>query len=392
MRFFPASQWCHEKLTVVLECLTLSPTQLAFFAVLALLMGTSFFRSSSSKQAPTTVAPTAAAAVAAVLPKCPSSGRQLPRVVSHRGVDEDQFGGPAPTTTKQLRALLDEGFGSFDLDLFWAANDAASNLFIGHPPSLRALWGLEHDVVATPMHVLAEHARAAASRFGARDSAGGGAAGDAGAPAVGAPVNGPQLVTLAELSLLLASRRAGEVGTVSLELKFPAHAEWPRHLDALYAQLRRAGAGLNPARPIFALVVADARQADLHRAAQAAYGISLPTLLVVPDAGATRGIDGEPHANLSALAAGAGRVDAWSASVRLLEPSLRELATRTTKPLAVWTVDTEEALRRAYIYGADDVVTNRPRWARRTLELWREECEQSHVVTTGVARRGTRSV
>ena len=356
------------------ECVL--PTQVALFAVIALLMGSSLFGSSSNKQ-PSTIVPTAATAAAAVVAKCPSRrGQPPPRVVSHRGVDEDQLGGPAPTTTKQLRALLDEGFGSFDLDLFWAADDPASNLFVGHPPSLRSLWGLEHDVVATPMRTLAEHARAAASRF----SAGASASAEASRSVASARVSGPQMVTLSELAAVLASRRSGEVGTVSLELKFPLHAEWARHLEALYAQLRRAGAGLNPDRPIFAAVVGDAKQADAHRASQAANGISLPIMLVVPDATAPRGADGQPHANLSALAAGAASVDSWSVSVRLLEPSLRELATRLARPLAVWTVDTEPDLRRAYVYGADDVVTNRPRWAKRILSQWRDECARAAAV------------
>ena len=76
------------------------------------------------------------------------------------------------------------------------------------------------------------------------------------------------MVTLSELAAVLASRRSGEVGTVSLELKFPSHAEWARHLEALYVQLRRAGAGRNPDRSIFAAVVGDRMQADAHRASQ----------------------------------------------------------------------------------------------------------------------------
>ena len=302
----------------------------------------------------------------------------MQRVVSHRGVDEDLTGGPAPTTAAQLRALLDDHFGSFDLDLFWVADDPAANLFIGHPPSLRKLWSLADEVVATPRVTIFEHARAAASRFSAGGNVGASVAGPGGRG------GGPQMVTLAELASILAAKRSGEVGTVSLELKFPAHAEWPRHVDALYSTLSSMGAGRNPERPIFAIVVGSPEQAQAHRLAQARFGISLPMMLVVGDANAPRGADGEPHANLSALAAAteAGAIDSWSASVRVLDPALRDAATRLGKgPLAVWTVDTEPMLRRAFVYGADDVVTNRPRWARQMLQTWRRECDgmKGHV-------------
>ena len=88
--------------------------------------------------------------------------------------------------------------------------------------------------------------------------------------------------------------------------------------------------------------------------------------------------DGERHADLNAVARDDGHFDGWSASVRLLDAPLRTAASTAAKPLAVWTVDDEPSLRRAFSHGPDDVVTNRARWARRTLERWRkEECTHS---------------
>ena len=37
-------------------------------------------------------------------------------------------------------------------------------------------------------------------------------------------------------------------------------------------------------------------------------------------------------------------------------------------PLAIWTVDDEPSLRRCFRVGPDDVVSNRPRWARRSVD------------------------
>ena len=57
----------------------------------------------------------------------------------------------------------------------------------------------------------------------------------------------------------------------------------------------------------------------------------------------------------------------------LLEPSLRGAAAGL--PLSVWAVDTDEQLTRVFVHGPRDVISNRPRWARRTLAQWhKEEC------------------
>ena len=167
------------------------------------------------------------------------------------------------------------------------------------------------------------------------------------------------------------------MGLVSFELKYPNHPQWRQRLQRLYAHI--AASGLPHVH--VAGVVLDASQAAAHRAAMAAAGIpatARPALLcVLKDIDAPLGRDGERHANLSAVAAGGRHFDGWSASVRLLDASLRSAATASSKPLAVWTVDDEASLRRAFLREPDDVVTNRVRWARRTLERWRaEECKK----------------
>ena len=294
--------------------------------------------------------PPSASALSSAASLC---AKPTPRVVSHRGVDEDAHGGPAPSTARSIKSLLDEGFGSFDVDLFWAAEDIGGrNLFIGHPPSLRKLWALPDEVHALPIKILHAKAKAAAPTI------------DKATP----------MLTLAELCHILANRRADELGTVSLELKFPQHAEWRRNVDVLYTTLAAAGAGRSQ-RALFVIVVTDAAQATEHRLAQARHGLAMPLYLVVGDLGARIGADGEPHANLTMLAAEpAARIDGWSCSVKLFDAELRAAATRAHKPLAAWTIDTEAALRRAYASGADDVVTNKPRWARRVIAQWRAEC------------------
>jgi glycerophosphoryl diester phosphodiesterase len=297
---------------------------LALLALLAFLLATSLW-------SPSSAAP-------------PCMARRVPRVVSHRGVDEDAVG-PAPATARSVSALLDDGIGSFDVDLFWAA-DEYDNLFVGHPPTMRKLLRLEDELHAVPLATLRERAR---------------------------PLGG--LLRLSELLRLLAARRAGEIGLVSLELKYPTHATWRRRLRVLYGQVAAAGIAAR-----IAGVVLNADQAAAHRDAQRAAGVhGVPVLCVLQDLHAAIGLDGERHANLSELAVHAPAFDGWSASWRLLEAPLRSAATARSFPLAAWTVDSEAELHRCFVRGADDVVTNRPRWARKTLERWRhDECTSTH--------------
>ena len=262
----------------------------------------------------------------------------LSRVVSHRGVDEDEHG-PVPSTLSQIERLLDDGFGSFDLDVFWAADTSVTSLFIGHPPSLRKQWHLDDEVHATPLETLQ-----------AKSQSQGG------------------MLRLSDLLGMLARRKA-DVGQVSLELKFPSHPAWRHKLGLLYAQL--AAHKLLDGR--IAGIVLTHDEAAAHRQAQQAVGLRVPLLCVLRDNDAPVGADGQPHANVSALRRADGTYDGWAPSVKLLEPSLK--AATGQRPLLVWTVDSEAHLRLAYLHNPHDIVSNRPRWARRTLQQWqREEC------------------
>ena len=271
-------------------------------------------------------------------------GRKPPRVVSHRGVDEDTAGGTAPSTAKRLHALLALGITSFDVDLFWAADDGGKELYIGHPPSLRKLWRLAADVHVTPLAQLKQASHP------------------------------DGLLRLADMLRILAGYR-NTLGQVSLELKFPGHPGWARHLPPLYEQI---GAARLASR--LAVVANDAAQAAAHRAAQAAAGLRVPILVVVRDNDAPIGPDGRPHANMSALSS-EPLFDGWSASWKVLDAELRRAsmgggaAIGAAKPLAVWVCDQEPELRRVWTVGAEDVVTNRPLWARALLERWQKEEE-----------------
>ena len=264
----------------------------------------------------------------------------VPRVVSHRGVDEDVAGPGVPVTAASVSNLLNSGITSFDVDLFWAA-DSGADLFVGHPPSLRKRWRLDADVCDTPIAVLRQRAQS-----------------DGG------------LLRLADLLRILAGHRRS-LGLASLELKFPERqTEWRRRLYGLYAQISAARLA-----PQVAVCAFDAAQARAHRSAQAAARLQVRVLAVIRDNDAPRGADGAPHANLSALGAADAPYDAWAASVKLLEPTLRQAA--AGRLLSVWCVDSEADLRRAWTMRADDVISNRAGWARAQLARWRAEEERA---------------
>lgn len=267
---------------------------------------------------------------------------KLPRVVSHRAVDEDQAGGAAPSSAKWLRALLDAGITSFDVDLFWAADDGGAELFVGHPPSLRNMWSLAAEVNLTPLSELKQHAHP------------------------------DGLLRLVDMLRILAGHR-NALGQLSLELKFPSDPEWHRRLSFLYDQINAARLATH-----VAVVALDATQAAAHRAAQVRAGLRVPILVVVRDNDAPVGRDGLPHANLS-LFAHEPLYDGWSASWKVLDAELRSASTaipgRKSKPLAVWVCDQEPELRRVWSIGAEDVVSNRALWARKLLEHWHREEE-----------------
>lgn len=78
--------------------------------------------------------------------ECSAAG---PTVVSHRAC-EAELGAPCAATAETLESQLVAGVRSFDVDLWWSA-DASEGFFIGHPPSLLKLWGLQGPLSAVPL-------------------------------------------------------------------------------------------------------------------------------------------------------------------------------------------------------------------------------------------------
>ena len=214
-----------------------------------------------------------------------SCARIVPRLISHRGYDADQ----SPSLTlSTIQDLIDSGIGSFDVDLWWSSD--RPDLFVGHPPSLRALWKLASDLPDTPFAVVSAASVAdVAPRERGRQS---------------------QLVSLEELLGVLRAKQSA-IGQVSLELKFTARPEWGDALRRLYRAL--AASGVPPHK--LALVVESSGQAAVHRAAQREAGTRVALLGLTKDQGAAKGADGEPHADMAVLAAGASLFDGWSVSV-----------------------------------------------------------------------------
>ena len=235
---------------------------LALLAGLALLLATSLWPASEARgSGPIATTKFGEAPDTDVFTCAPT---RLPRVVSHRGVDED-VSGPVPTTHKSVSALLDAGITSFDVDVFWAADDGGNELFVGHPPSLRKRWHLDAEVHQTPLAKLRQQAQ---------------------------PDGG--LLRLSDFLRVLVGHRR-KLGQVSLELKFPSEQiEWRRRLPVLYAQVAAARLSSQVAGVAF-----DAAQAAAHRAAQTAAGLRSPVLLVLRDNEVPIGADGLPHANMS---------------------------------------------------------------------------------------------
>lgn len=156
---------------------------------------------------------------------------------------------------------------------------------------------------------------------------------------------------------------------VSLELKFPLHPRWRDHLIPLYQQIRSAHLDLHTT-----VVVSDTLQAAAHRAAQSSVGITVPIMAVIRDVDAHVDTHGIWHINTSALNL-LSDSDGWSVSWRILDAELLRAsqAKPRRKPLAVWVCDQEAELRTVWDIGVDDVVTNRPLWARSMLESWAKE-------------------
>ncbi|KAL1511445.1 hypothetical protein AB1Y20_006244 [Prymnesium parvum] len=274
----------------------------------------------------------------------PPCSLRLPRLISHRAFDADTADRPSAAT---IRELIGRGVASFDVDVFWMASAAAdgSSLFVGHPPTTRALLQLEGQLTDTRVETLRATAR------------------------------GDWLLPLEEFLAVLRSRSA-LVGRTSVELKFAERPEWREQLRRLYLAL--ASSGISDR---FAVVVDGPVQAYEHREMQAALGVRLPMMVVVKDMGAERSEeDGLLHANITQLNLelelnARGSVSTIAPSVKVLHRDILDTALSHKLPLTVWVVDTEPELRHAWQMQVEGLITNRPAWAMALLNRWLAECK-----------------
>jgi len=266
-------------------------------------------------------------------PKCSS-----PRLISHRGFDQDELKAPS---AESVSALLYSGVTSFDVDLFWlSSSTAARPLFVGHPPSVRALWNLTAELPETPL----EQVRASK--------------------------HGKMLFSLEELLSVLRGRRKAAQQT-TLELKYTDRPEWPNMLARMYADFAKSGIAEQ-----LGVVVEGRTGAATHRAAQLAAGTRVHLFGLYRDLGAERDGAGLPHANARALAADSSLYDGWSASIKLLHDDLIAAAETHRKPLSVWVADSEVDLLHAWKLKVESVITNRPSWASQLMARWHRQCAE----------------
>lgn len=276
--------------------------------------------------------------------------RRVPRVVSHRGFDADQAqGSRVSITSKSFAALLRAGVSSFDLDLFWLSGEG-DELYLGHPPSVRKLLSLDAEVHSTTEATLR-------SRLGADD----------------------ELFAFSEFVRQLVSSMAATIGTISLELKFPGHPRHERHVAALYRQIARADGANGFSAAKLALVVESDAHVKQHRSAQQAAGVRVALWGLLRDAD----LEGEAEAGQprrrragSFSSVSLGDLDGWSVSAKWAGPDMRSLLGTNEPPhapVAVWTADDEPTLRSIVAHEPEDVVTNRPAWARTLLRRWQAE-------------------
>jgi len=271
----------------------------------------------------------------------PSCGAAVPRAISHRGFDREH--GDKGTSGASFQRLLGSGLRSYDLDLFWTA-DERSDLYVGHPPTLLSRWGL-----APPMS--AHYSSELLARIGVSE-------------------DGPSL-PLSLTELLRIVRRAPEaVDLISLELKEPEHARWVAQLRRVVSSIRRSGLESK-----FSLIVSSTPQAILHRRVQDSAGVKIKLDQVIRDIDAPRDASGAPRANLSAARAEVAAVgvecNGWSISAKLLRKDLG--AEGNGAPVDVWVVDDEALLRRAVVARVAGVVSNRPLWLRDRLRHFQEQ-------------------
>mmetsp|Transcript_36529 Transcript_36529/g.60501 ORF Transcript_36529/g.60501 Transcript_36529/m.60501 type:complete len:341 (+) Transcript_36529:105-1127(+) len=259
----------------------------------------------------------------------------MPRVISHRGFDSSSSDRVASIGT--IEGLIRAGVRSFDVDLYWTL-DANAGLFIGHPPSLIALWGLTLPLSGIPL----------------------------------ASLKAQPGVTLLPLEALLAHMKLSleSVDQVSLELKETEHPLWQEQLRQLYRQITVSGLAHK-----LAIVAGTSEQAAIHKREQLRAGTHVALLGLVRDIDAPhRRLDGSLFANLSGvydegLSHGV-TYDGWSVSAKLLDAQL--VSGAGGKPVSLWVVDDEQTLQSASDNYVESIITNKPLWARETLASWRE--------------------
>lgn len=280
----------------------------------------------------------------------------MPRVISHRGFDAGA--GETSASAETVHRLLQSGVRSFDLDLFWTADEPVE-FYVGHPGSLTAKLGLKGVMSSHKSATLLDRLLASSNSGVAH-----------------LPLSLSHLVRLVQ-------REREAVGTISLELKEPGHVNWSSQLRRVLIILRRANV-----LDKFAFIADSPAQAAVHRRAQQAAGVNVALHLVLRDLHAPRDARGLPYANLTGtaglLAARGVRCNGWSVSAKLLIPSLGAEGAGMGMPVDVWVVDGEAVLRRAIAAGVAGVVSNRPLWLQAQLgRIKAEVCAQG-----GIGRKG----
>jgi glycerophosphoryl diester phosphodiesterase len=301
----------------------------------------------------------------------------MPRVISHRGFDAGA--GEISASAATVRRLIESGVRSFDLDLFWTADEPAQ-FYVGHPASLASRLKLKGVMSSHKSEALLERI----SAVGGGGGNGGDGDGDGGGGGARLPLSLSELIGL-------VSRDWAAVGAISLELKEPGHPSWSVHLRTVLGSLRKANV-----QDKFAFIADSPAQAGVHRRMQQAVGVNVPLHLVVRDVHAPRDAGGAPYANLTGtaalLAARNTRCNGWSVSAKLLSPSMGAEGEEMGMPVDVWVVDGDPILRRAVAAGVAGVVSNRPMWALAKLaEIRAELCAQGEGGRQGARRGGGRT-
>lgn len=163
---------------------------------------------------------------------------------------------------------------------------------------------------------------------------------------------------------------------MTLQVKFEYRSIFSPSLRAIYAAIKK----VRGASDVIALVVSDDEEYAAHESAQRDAGASVAIYGRLREADVVEGEGGRPVLRRWAEAVAEQKVDGWIVSDSLISNSKTQPALRTllgvdaglASPLLVGPVDDEHALRRAWAFQPDGLVSRRPRWARRRLREWEE--------------------